>query len=67
MSEKRREGGIERWSWRGREGAKKKDTENEKWRDIGIYKGEMERVFMFGGEIMRQRRRVGEKGGEKEK
>ena len=38
-----REGGKERWSWRGREGGKKKDIESEKWRERGSDKGEMER------------------------
>ena len=43
MEERRREGGIERWSCREREGGKKKAIESEKWRERGSEKGELER------------------------
>ena len=34
MRERRREGGIERWSWRRGDGGNKKEIENETWREI---------------------------------
>ena len=43
MRERRREGGIKRWSCRGREGGKKKYIESDEWRERGSDKGEMER------------------------
>jgi len=33
LRKRRREGGIYRWSWKEREGGKKKDIEREKWHE----------------------------------